>query len=215
MEELKSLLRDGKGLRVAIDIDETLAMVHALMLANFNKAHGTNFTVKDHTDWDFRSIGSSYSEMMPFYTQVWREQWREIPFAGDIKMLGELAGHYTVNLLTTRSATERGMTGGTVDAMNEWIRLHGIDLVLPAPIICNPKQDKAIDFDYHIYVDDSPVLAKTVERMDGKSLFLIDHPYNRCISDDGKKIIRVENAQKATAALISIARRAKRQVRTG
>ena len=215
MDELKALLRDGRQLKVAVDMDETLAKIHPLMIANFNKVNGTNFTVKDHIDFGFKNLGSCHEEMMPFYVQVWKEQWREIPLNVDVKLLGELAKYYEVNILTARSPNAKGETGGTVDALNEFLKLHKINLVLPPPVLCDPKYDKARDFDYDIYVDDSPRLAETIAKMDGKTLLLIDHLYNRYVKEDGKKIIRVESAQKAIATLILLARKEHRLVKAG
>ncbi len=207
VEALKSWRRDAGSLpRIALDIDSTWAGIDQIILDNFNKAKGTNFTIEDHTDWDFKNLGSSYVEMMPFYVSAWVDRWKEIPFLGDLSLTVELTKDYYVSLLTTRSPTSEGVTGGTVDTMHEWIRLHGIDKILPPAQICDPKQNKAKDFDYDAYIDDSPRLADTVMQMPGKIQFLVDQRYNREVEDDGKKIIRVQDANHAMRLLIEVAR---------
>ncbi len=205
--ELVSLLRDTDKhpIRVALDIDETIATVLPLWLESLNKAKGTNFTVEDHKDYNFRSINSSYEEAMPHYVKAWVEQYEQIPFSGDVKQIMELTDYYTVHLLTTRSPTKEGATGGTVDAMHEWLRIKGLSGLHVE--ICDPSQNKATDFDYHIYIDDSPVLAKTIAAgPEGKFMLLIDHKYNEEIKN-GPRVLHVANSKVATKLLLDLARR--------
>lgn len=207
VESLKSWRRQyGPTPKIAVDIDSTWADVLPVILDNFNKAKGTNFNVKDHIDWDFNSLGSNYMEMMLFYVSAWRERWQEIAFLGSIQTTIELTKCYNVSMLTTRSPTAEGVTGGTVDTMHEWIRLHGIDKILAPPQICDPKLNKARDFDYDAYIDDSPRLADTIMQMPGKIQFLVNQRYNQEVKDDGKKVIRVNDVNHAMRILIEVAR---------
>ena len=201
--DLVVVLAEKRLIRVAIDVDQTVALVHPLMIENFNKANGTNFTIEDHVDWDFKALGSNYVEMMPFYAKVWIEQWRQIPLIADPEQIKALGKYYESGFLTTRSPTNEGITGGTVDTMNEWFKMHGLGGV---PVdICDPRQNKARDWDRDVYVDDSPRLADTVQGMEGKFLLLIDQRYNRDVKD-GERIMRVADADEAVRVLKSAAR---------
>ncbi len=208
MGELQLLLRgsDASKPKVAIDIDGTLASIHGLMIERLNKAKGTNFTLEDCKDWGFKSIGSSYAEMMQIYVELWRERWKEIPFTVDINLINSLADYYTVHLLTSRSASEDGLTAGTVDALNEWRNMHGIGEDKIHLVLCPPARDKSTNFDYDVYIDDSPSLARSIQHNTRQAkLFLVDSPYNRHI-EDGKGVTRVATASEAIRMLIDLAR---------
>ncbi|MCL4365524.1 hypothetical protein M1590_04335 [Candidatus Marsarchaeota archaeon] len=205
---LRSLLRDayksGTSVRVAIDIDHTLAVIAPLMLAAFNRDHGTSFTADDHADYEFRSIGSNYEEMMPYYTEVWKSQYKQIPFSGNVGQIKELTKYYEVNILTARSQNNEGPTGGTVDAMHDWLRINGLGDIHVE--ICDRMKSKVADFDYHVYIDDSPVLAKEIESTEGRFMFLVSHRYNEHIAN-GPRVLHVAKSEVATNALLDIARK--------
>jgi hypothetical protein len=200
--DLVSILREKQLIRVAYDIDQTTALVHPLMISNFNVANGTNFTVKDHVDWDFKALGSNYMEMMPFYAKVWINQWRQIPLLGNADNIKDIGRYYDFSFLTTRSLTMAEVTGRTINTMGKWLKMKKLDGI---PVeICDPKQNKARDFDRDVYVDDSPRLADTVQNMEGKFMLLIDQRYNREVKDTDN-IMRV-TADDAAKVLMSAAR---------
>ena len=203
MKELASLLRDEQKIKVALDVDSTIADILPLMISDFNKIKGTSFTVDDCTDWNFTSIGSNYLEMMPLYVNVWKNRWQDIQFTANVEHINELIKYYDVSLLTTRSATNEGITGGTVDTMHKWLNLHNLGHI--SVQICDPKQNKARDFDYQIYLDDSPGLAETIEKMDRKLIFLVDQKYNQHILES-ERVRRVPNVQAAVNLLVDAAR---------
>ncbi len=199
VEELGSLLRKGQP-RVALDVDGTMANVLDLMLAGYNTKHGTTYTAADHRDWNFKSINSNYEEMMHFYTDAWKNNYRSIKFTGDSAQMRELARHYEVSIVTTRSPDSSGATGGTVENLQNWLKMHGLDSY---PLeVCPPDKSKA-DMGYDIYIDDSPKVAEEVIAK-GKLILLIDMPYNRYIRD-GDSVVRVKNVQEAMQVLIESA----------
>ncbi|MHB1829906.1 MAG: 5' nucleotidase, NT5C type [Candidatus Micrarchaeaceae archaeon] len=215
MGELQPLLRGSYSaqLKVAIDIDGTLAAVHGMMITAYNKIKGTNFTVEDIKDWGFKSIGSTYAEMMLIYVDIWRNRWRDIPFTVDINQISALTNYYLVHLLTSRSASEGGLTGGTTDALNEWREIHGIGEDKIHLVICPPTKDKATSFDYDVYIDDSPGLARSIQHQARRArMLLVDSAYNRHI-EDGKGVTRVTSAGEAIRILINLARTEKTKAR--
>lgn len=207
-------VKQGAKQKVAIDIDGTLALVHGLMIDSYNRKKGTNFSVENLTEWGFKSIGSTYAEMMAIYVNVWKNQWKDIPFSANPNQIMKLAEYYTVHLLTSRSASNKGMTGGTVDSLNAWRQMHGIGEDRIHMEICPPKHDKSEKFDYDIYIDDSPKLAESIKvNGAGARLLLVDTPYNRA-GKEGKGVIRVADASEAILLLLSAAGSGKAKNRT-
>ena len=82
------------------------------------------------------------------------------------------------------------------DGIRYWIHMHNINCV---NLIFNGKKH-ALDYDF--YIDDNPNLATAIFKVWDDTdkqpiLLLIDKPYNRCINDDGKRVIRVDNLREA------------------
>ncbi len=203
-EELKALLRDGQLLKIAFDIDGTLAMIDKPMIGMYNELKGTSYTENDMTDWNFKLIGATYREMMNIYVDLWKNHYAEIKFAGDAKQIKELAKYYAIDIVTARDTDDSKPTGDTAKELSEWIGMHQLSGI---PIrIVSPNTNKA-NLDYQIYVDDSPRLAEKVVGKEGKVLFLVHHPFNASIHEDGQKIIRVADAKEATRILINEARK--------
>lgn len=201
MEKLRDMLKSGAKPKVAVDVDSTLAEVHEIMIELYNARKGKSYTVKDHTDWDFKAIESSYEEMMVLYSEAWRDHHRRIKFLGNIHSLAKLSDSYSLEILTTRSPDNDGVTGGTVPGLKVWLAMHKLDS-LPL-IVCPPHRSKA-DMDYQIYIDDSPTLAAEIEKRPGKVMLLIDRPYNRRLKDS-ESVIRVRDIEAACELLASLA----------
>ena len=108
-ERLRELVRNPpalweRGLRceyftLVLDIDETIADVHKVMIALYNEKKGTHYTVADHKDWDFKSIGSDYVEMMGHYVEAWKNHWEKIPFMGNRMSIVQMAQYFPLNLI--------------------------------------------------------------------------------------------------------------------
>jgi uncharacterized HAD superfamily protein len=211
MDTFTSLLADmrrdsGNGVRVSIDIDGTIADVHVPMVAQFNGMKGTNFTVGDIKDWGFTSIGSSYEEMMPVYKNVWQQHTDEIRFLGNVAQLRELSTRYEVSFLTSRSNDRRDATGGTEHALLRWLAKSGVSFV--PLVICPLHMDKARDYGYNVYIDDSPSLARSIAGIEERGdvlMLLIDKPYNRDVPKS-ERILRVADVREAVDVLLNAAR---------
>ncbi len=199
--------------KVAVDIDGTIADVHRVMLSEFNRKNGTDFSTYDIKDWGFKSLGSSYAEMMPFYQDAWKNHHDQIPFVGKASMILELSKYYTVHFLTSRSNDENSITGGTEKGLSEWLTLHGIDSI---PVVLCPPEVSKTEFGYQIYIDDSPMFAKDIEKSrtsgEGRILLLIDKPYNRD-TRTGSNIVRVPDVNFSIDLLINVARRSESNTR--
>lgn len=210
VERLKDLRRTNKLHNVAIDVDETIAAVHKVMTRLYNAEKGTRYTSEDHKDWDFKSIGSNYVEMMGHYVRAWKEFPNEIGMLADVDLIRELAQHYPIDLLTTRSIngsflassnpewTVEETTSGTISGLYVWKAQQKIGFL---PIICSPEKINKLEYGYSVLVDDSPTLAVKVEKANAATLLLVDKAYNRDIVESDR-IIRVSDANQAFGMLI-------------
>jgi hypothetical protein len=203
VEVLRPMIRNRMHLSGGIDIDETLAEVHEIMIEDlYNKAKGTHYRVEDHTDWDFRSIGSNYVEMMGFYVETWKNHHDRIPFIGNLETIRELSQYVLLDEFTARSVDDAGVTAGTLPGLYAWRRAQQLDYL---PIVVSPEQINKIEFRYPMLFDDSPRLAARVEENGSGILFLVDKPYNRDIKES-KRVFRVADVNVAFGALLEALR---------
>jgi 5'(3')-deoxyribonucleotidase len=200
---LRSFIRDTEArpgrVHISIDIDQTLAGVHEVMIALYNKAKGTRYTVADHTDWDFKSIGSNYAEMMTFYVKAWKDHWREIMLMGNRDSLIESEQYFVQDISSSRDY--HGPTGGTTDTTVQWLNMQRLDWL---PYFFDSTKINKLDMKYEIYIDDSPKLAEDITARNSSFQLLIDRPYNRYLRNSDR-ILRVSGFDEAAAEIISAA----------
>jgi 5'(3')-deoxyribonucleotidase len=196
---LMSLIRHGErthGTIVSIDIDQSLANVHEVMIGLYNKSKGTTYTVEDHKDWDFKSIGSNYNEMMSFYVDAWKNHWKEIKLMGHREGLIRSEEYFVQDISSSRD--HYGLTGGTTDSTNKWLSMQGLNWL---PVFFDATKIRKSLLAYQIYIDDSPKLADEIQQTGKAFQFLIDRPYNRYIRDS-PTIMRVPSFDDASAEMI-------------
>lgn len=197
---LRSIVRPGKIVHVEIDVDEVLAKVHEIMITNYNKAKGTHYTINDHKDWDFKSIGSDYTEMMGFYVDAWKNHYDKIKLAANPQVILELGQYFTLDIASSRDYY--GTTGGTSESLGAWIDMHKLQWM---PHFCDPTKINKLDQDYEVNIDDSPRLAKELMLRKSGFLLLVDRPYNRDL-EQSTRILRVDGFDGAAKELIRAAR---------
>ena len=90
-----------------------------------------------------------------------------------------------------------------MEATKRWLIGHGLgDITLN---ILYPGQDRS-EVDFRFYIDDNHGLVEKITSKEGKVLFLVYHPTNSHIREDGAKIIRVPNVNHALTTLTNAAR---------
>lgn len=205
-ETLRSLLHPDRYSRgIAIDLDETLAGVHRVMLRLYNEHKGASFLLKDHTDWDFRALGSNYGEMMQFYVRSWKYHPQEIALLGDRKLLVELAQYRPLEISSSRD--REGPTGRTETEASSWIVAQRLAFM---PYFFDDTKIKKIMLNYDICVDDSPRLAEDAVKVGGCFVLLVRKPYNEYIRGSGW-VLPVANVDEAVSELIDACKKVGRQ----
>ncbi len=206
MEALLDALRGAERgqLSVSLDIDVTIADIYAPMLDELNKknaaaGHPTNYRSEDVTNYNWSTVGSKWKgEMDQIYNYVWLNRPNDITLLIDPAKLHELRRHIPVNLVTQKDDHT------TAEATRQWLVKHGLDgLDLH---ILTPGQNR-LDMGFRFYIDDNPSLAEKITTRDGKTLFLVFHQCNDYIQEDGKKIIKVSDANQAFDQLLEVIRK--------
>ena len=195
-QTLMALLRSDKSARVSFDVDETFAGTFSVMIRLYNSVKGTGYTLTNHTDWDFKGIGSTYKEMMHFYVEAWQKHWTEIPMIVDRKNVMEVVQYVASDISTSRGGD--GLTDGTSEHVAQWVLANRLAFM---PWFCDKTTIPKADLGYEIYVDDSPRLAEKVAKSGDGLVLLVEKPYNRYIAEN-EQILKVANADDAIGEII-------------
>jgi 5'(3')-deoxyribonucleotidase len=206
-EGLRSVMRSERSMKlaptnvqIAIDMDEVIAEVHEVMIAIYNRAKGTVYTIEDHKDWDFRSVGSNYEEMMGYYVDAWRNHWKEIRLIGDKEKIIELGQYFVLDIVSSRGGD--GVTDGTCDGADSWIRMHKLEWM---PVFFDSTGIKKHILDYQLYIDDSPRLAEAIVESGRGFVLLASKPYNAHL-EENSRLLRVRDIDEAVDEIISAAK---------
>ena len=190
------MLRRERSIVIAIDVDEVLAGVHGVMIAEYNRAKGTNYTINDHADWDFKSIGSNYAEMMGFYVDAWQNHNQEIRLLADPEKIRELGQYFVIDAPSSRGRD--GVTDGACDGLMEWWERNKLEWF---PFFCDSTKIDKLRLEYPVYIDDSPKLAEKIVSRNDNFLLLVDKPYNRHI-EECSNILRTADFNSAADEII-------------
>ncbi len=193
-------------MKIALDVDGTLAETHTPWIERYNKMKGTNFKVSDIRDWHYLTIGSNLEEMLPLYVPVWSEDFKKIKLLADVKLIIDVAKVCNLDIVTSRNTDQNGRD--TVAPFMQWLELNGISGV---NVVINPPEISKATLNYSLYIDDSNSLASDVQKYPEKSLLLIDRSWNKSV--EPTKINQIEKNVKrvkdVNAALMLILRDSK------
>jgi 5'(3')-deoxyribonucleotidase len=180
-------------MKIAVDLDNTLADTTSILLKLTNWKMGTNFVLADVNEWDFwRNKGPAFDkafwDIYDFLDTLYiRRTLPPVhPLACPIVKMMEKAGH-TVHIVTANKDSAK-------PGIEAWLFGHGLDT--PVMTIGRVSAEEKVKMDYNLYIDDSP---KFIEPMrlygnGGKLLILLDQPWNAAIDvSEDKNIIRAAN----------------------
>lgn len=201
-QTLRQMIRKQYPFTVGIDVDETLAGVMSVAIALYNKEKGTNYTMENHKDWDFKSIGSNYVEMMGFYVDAWKDHSKEIKLLAHPLKLIELGQYFVLDAPSSRD--HEGLTGGTYEGLRDFWQRNALDQWLP--FFCDATKINKLNLGYPAYVDDSPKLAEAITSRNEGFLLLVTKPYNLYIKESAR-VLRVDDCDHAADELINAAKK--------
>lgn len=178
------------NLKIAIDIDGVLLDIVVNFCKIFNKKHGTSYTKKDITNWEFfNDWNITEEEAFEIFFQIY-ENTMSVPFIDETapNYMQELNRSHDVYILSARTSQYRAQ-------IIEKLNFHGIkkgEQYIALILVYHKPYVSKQDYEFDVYVDDNPHLADAIKEMKDRYILLYDQPWNQdfiCTNN----VIRVYN----------------------
>lgn len=187
-------------MKIALDMEEVLAETHQPFIEEWNRRHGTSYTLNDVDSWDWVSTTADFDEFMDIVQNEWRKPYNIQPCEpGLAESVERIYGYVdTLDIVTARTGVE--------EEMQEWLEMQGIQHYDTFKSIHNG--DTKAKFDYDVYIDDKPHLKDKLD--DGQCQFLVHRPWNNGHHNYGN-VVTVQGVSDAADTLLKFGLRGKRQ----
>jgi len=182
-----------KNLKVACDVEGTLADIHSLWLLKLYFKEGLDIPL-EKIDWDFSNLEGHLEKPLQKFLKDTQDIWKYKPDLiqfTEKNLEEEIKTLYTINPFDL--VTSRNEIGG----IKKWCDLHNIPY--KEIIFVRQIEDKS-NYDYDIFIDDSPRLADSIERSNRGTLLLYDRPWNREV-DESSRVKRVKSFEEVNAII--------------
>ncbi len=174
-------------MKIALDLDGTLADIIGLWLVEYNKKSRERLDYHNITKWDFwMKLGYTPSRFFKELSDCWK-RWKSIrPIEDRVSyFVNQLNRYAKVDIVTARDPES------SIYA-KEWLKYNNIKY--DQFVLVARGSDKAY-LDYDIFIDDSPINAKKISALD-KLILLYNQPWNRDVDEDSN-IIRIKQLSDA------------------
>lgn len=158
-------------MRIALDLDGVLANSIATFCGILNHRHAKNLTVKSFVRWNAWEIARiTKGEFLRTLDEAWFE-WETIPPTeeGLSKKVAQLRNFGTVDIVTGRSSK-------TIKYATSWLRRYKIPY---DDFVRTESTNAKANFDYDLFIDDSPDLMTLVSSTPDSYGILYSQPWNR------------------------------------
>lgn len=175
--------------KIALDFDSVLSDTMVTWVIKYNEEHNTDFT-KDHIEswsfWKQKEFGFDMSYAYTFFRKSWAD-WKNLPpTEPDLdKRITELSEFGQVDIVTN---VEKDYFGN----VKNWIDEQNISV---NDIISSEGKNKIKDFDYNLYIDDDPLLAKDAH-FKNKNCFVYHQKWNKEV-EESNFVTRINNLTNA------------------
>jgi len=170
---------------MAVDFDSVLADTMDLWITELNTRRGTNFRKDDIVLFDLiQCFGITEYERSELFDYIWDDDnWKKIPPTEDFlsEKIQALRKYGKVDILTVIPENQ-------VENTKKWLAHNEISC---DDYIIVPNGLKKSDYEYDIFIDDSPSNAEQIANS-GKAVFLYDQPWNQKTSNS-EKIRRIRS----------------------
>ena len=174
-------------MKIALDIDGTLADTMAAWIRHYNERFGESISVEQAKVWSFwKELGISREEYVSIFSEAW-SKWKEVsPIESNVgakvnrlRLLGE------VDIVT-------GRTSDTIDYVKNWLDYHKISYRKFVPV--NSMREK-VKLGYDVFIDDSPDVADEASK-NGLPAMLFDRLWNKHVTENAfiKRVKELEDA---------------------
>lgn len=163
------------NLKIALDLDGTLADIIGLWLREYNKKSENRLEYDEIDRWDFWvRLGYTSDQFFKELSECWNRWMHVKPLEDNISFIVErLSRLGKVDIVTARDPENN-------ISVKRWLEYHEIpynDYILVARGI-----DKA-ELDYDLFIDDSPINAKQISNY-RKMVLLYSQPWNRDLEEN-------------------------------
>jgi hypothetical protein len=176
---------ENRVYRMAVDFDSVLAETMGLWITELNRRRGTNFQKDDVVSFDLiQCFGIAEYERSELFDYIWDDDnWKKIPPTEDFlsEKIQALRKHGKVDILTAIPENQ-------VENTKKWLARNEISY---DDYIIVPNGLKKSDYEYDIFIDDSPSNAEQIANC-GKTVFLYDQPWNQKMNSS-EKIRRIHS----------------------
>ena len=176
---------ENRVYRMAVDFDSVLADTMDLWITELNTRRGTKFRKDDIVLFDLiQCFGITEYERSELFDYIWDDDnWKRIPPTEDFlsEKIQVLRKYGKVDILTVIPENQ-------VENTKKWLAHNEISY---DDYIIVPSGLKKSDYEYNIFIDDSPSNAEQVANC-GKTVFLYNQPWNQKVSNS-EKIRRIHS----------------------
>ena len=161
-------------MRIAVDLDGTLADIHTVFLEELEKQEGITHRFEDLETYYFDEAPFSVEKFHEIAKHNWKN--REIPLTDPSlpEELNKLSENHRVDIVTARGDVEKSV-------LKNWLTEKGVKF--DSFIVDGTKTH----LEYDVLIDDSPKYIGN-----GMKILLYDRPYNRN-TETGENSWRVKN----------------------
>lgn len=164
--------------KILVDVDGTIADIHALFTKRVSDEFNTDFSVEDIKGWGFEGkaaeLGLSTRACIDLLHKLWVDNWESVALldASVGAVFNTLKQKYKIDIVTASAVPE---------IINKWIIKNNI------PHDSFIAHGSKHELDYDFYIEDNPNLHDKLKP--GQMLMLYDRPWNRKVPEK-KNVVR-------------------------
>ena len=176
-------------MKIAVDVDSVIFNFVEVFLNIFNHKYKTNYKKSDITKWEFfKDWGIPETQVFEIFYQIYDEK-LPAPLIDDKipTYLKEINKNHHVDILSARNSSFKSQLKGQLNYHNIIKKISYQNIIL----VNEKPYDVKLQYDYDIYIDDSPNLVEPIKKIENKILMLFEQPWNKD-SISGRNIKRIK-----------------------
>ena len=178
-------------LKIALDLDGVLVDAMGKFVEIWNKVRGDDKTINDIKRFGFYKDWGIVEAVFWVFFDLCKSEHLESLDPKAPKYIKKLFNKHHIDIVTARKESERGLIEKTLKDIGLIQGIHYANLVITPRLEHSPK----IEYDYDIYIDDNPNLAKDVQaiqQFEDRVMLMWVQPWNWMI-EGGHGVYRVKS----------------------
>lgn len=164
-------------MRISVDIDGVLLQIMETYCDIYNNRFGTNYKIKDVTNWEFfKDWGIEQELAFSIFYEIYQDS-SKVPFIDEeapevMKLLND---RHDVSIVSARLPEYRESIVKKLNFHKIFREIQYDELVL----LHHLPYDIKLKQNYDIYIDDNPNLVEPIKNMEKRFLLLYNQPWNQ------------------------------------